>query len=119
MTTGLRRKAALVGLGVFIVTLLGIPARATYGAQTSADEPQYLLTALSIAQDGDLDIANQRYSGAYRDFHEVLLPIQTELQPDGSRLSPHNPLLPLYLALPMRIGGWVGPKWPFPPSPES
>ena len=110
MTSGLKRKAALVGLGVFVVTLLGIPARATYGAQTSADEPQYLLTALSIAQDADLDIANQRYSGAYRDFHEVLLPIQTELQPDGSRLSPHNPLLPLYLALPMLIGGWVFAK---------
>lgn len=110
MTTGLKGKATLVGIGVFIVTLLGIPARATYGAQTSADEPQYLLTALSIAQDGDLDIANQRYSGAYRDFHEVLLPIQTELQPDGSRISPHNPLLPLYLAIPMRIGGWVGAK---------
>ena len=110
MTAGLKGKAALVGLGVFIVTLLGIPARATYGAQTSADEPQYLLTALSIAQDGDLDIADQRYSGAYRDFHEVLLPIQTELQPDGSRISPHNPLLPLYLALPMWIGGWVGAK---------
>lgn len=110
MTTGLKGKAALVGIGVFIVTLLGIPARATYGAQTSADEPQYLLTALSIAHDGDLDIANQRYSGAYREFHEALLPTQTELQPDGSRLSPHNPLLPLYLALPMRIGGWVGAK---------
>ena len=97
-----------MGLGVFLVTLAGIPARATYGAQTSADEPQYLLTALSIAEDGDLDVANQRYSGAYRDFHEVLLPVQTLLQPDGSRISPHGPLLPLYLAFPMRIGGWVG-----------
>jgi len=110
VTTGLKRKAALVGLAVFIMTLLGIPARATYGAQVSADEPQYLLTALSIAHDWDLDIANQRYSGAYRDFHEVLLPIQTELQPDGSRISPHNPLLPLYLSLPIRVGGWVGAK---------
>ena len=110
MITGLKGRAALVGLGVFLVTLLGIPARATYGAQTSADEPQYLLTALSIAEDGDLDIANQRYSGAYRAFHEVLLPVQTVLRPDGSRISPHNPLLPLYLALPMRLGGWVGAK---------
>lgn len=110
MTTRLKGKAALIGVGIFIVALLGIPARATYGAQASADEPQYLLTALSIVQDGDLDIANQRYSGAYRDFHEVLLPIQTELKPDGSRISPHNPLLPLYLALPMGVGGWVGAK---------
>ena len=107
---GVKGRAALIGLGVFLITLAGIPARATYGAQTSADEPQYLLTALSIAEDWDLDIADQRYSGAYRDFHEVLLPVQTLLQPDGSRISPHGPLLPLYLALPMRIGGWVGAK---------
>ena len=110
MRLGVKGKATLVGLGVFLVTLAGIPARATYGAQTSADEPQYLMTALSIAEDGDLDIANQRYSGAYRDFHEVLLPVQTLLQPDGSRISPHSPLLPLYLAFPMRVGGWVGAK---------
>lgn len=110
MTLGSKGSAILVGLGIFLVTLAGIPARATYGAQTSADEPQYLLTALSIAEDGDLDIANQRYSGAYRDFHEVLLPVQTLLQPDGSRISPHGPLLPMYLAFPMRIGGWVGAK---------
>ena len=110
MRLGIRGSAILVGLGVFFVTLAGIPARATYGAQTSADEPQYLLTALSIAEDGDLDIANQRYSGAYRDFHEVLLPVQTLLQPDGSRISPHGPLLPLYLAFPTRVGGWVGAK---------
>lgn len=99
-----------MALAVFLMTLAGIPARATYGAQTSADEPQYLLTALSIAEDGDIDIANQRYSGAYRDFHEVLLPVQTVLRPDGSRISPHSPLLPLYLALPVRVGGWVGAK---------
>ena len=110
MRIGLKAKAALVALGVFIVSLAGIPARATYGAQTSADEPQYLMTALSIAEDGDLDISNQRYSGAYRDFHEVLLPVQTVLHPDGSRVSPHSPLLPLYLALPMRAGGWMGAK---------
>lgn len=99
-----------MGFGIFLVALVGLPARATYGARTSADEPQYLLTALSIAEDGDLDIANQRYSGAYRDFHKALLPVQTVLRGDGSRVSPHSPLLPLYLALPMRLGGWVGAK---------
>lgn len=44
MTLGTRGSAILVGLGVFLVTLAGFPARATHGAQTSADEPQYLLT---------------------------------------------------------------------------
>ena len=110
MKAGLAGKAALVGLGVFLVTLAGLPIRAAYGARTSADEPQYLLTALSIAEDRDLDIADQRRSGAYRDFHEAPLPVQTVLRPDGSRVSPHNPLLPLYLAGPMGLGGWAAAK---------
>jgi hypothetical protein len=99
-----------VGLVVFIVTLLGLPARATYGAQTSADEPQYLLSALSLFEDGDLDIADEREDEAYRAFHESSLPVQTVLQPDGSRLSPHNPLLPVYLAIPVGVAGWAGAK---------
>lgn len=110
MRAGLAGKAALVGLGVFLATLAGLPIRAAYGARTSADEPQYLLTALSIAEDRDLDIADQRRSGAYRDFHEAPLPVQTVLRPDGSRVSPHNPLLPLYLAAPMGLGGWAAAK---------
>jgi hypothetical protein len=100
----------LVGIGVFVATLAGLPARATYGAQTSADEPQYLLTALSLFDDGDLDIADERYPGIYRQFHEATLPVQTDLRPDGSRVSPHNPLLPAILAVPMGLGGWVAAK---------
>ena len=107
---GLPGRAALVGLGIFLAAMLGLSARASYGARTAADEPQYLLTALSIAEDRDLDIANQRSSGAYRGFHEALLPVQTILRPDGSRISPHSPLLPLYLAAPMGLWGWAGAK---------
>lgn len=110
MKSGLAGKAALVGLVVFLVALAGLPIRASYGARTSADEPQYLLTALSIAEDRDLDIADQRRAGAYRGFHEASLPVQTVLRPDGSRVSPHNPLLPLYLAAPMGLGGWAAAK---------
>lgn len=106
----LRTVMTWVGVGVFLLTLAGIPARATYGAQTTADEPQYLLTALSLFEDGDLDIADERYSAAYRDFHEATLPVQTELRPGGTRVSPHNPLLPLVLAVPMGLGGWVAAK---------
>lgn len=103
-------RAARVGLAALLLAAAGIGARASYGARTSADEPQYLLTALSIAQDGDLDIANQRSSGAYREFHEAALPTQTTLREDGSRLSPHNPLLPAYLAFPAAFGGWAAAK---------
>ena len=106
----LRRVVLAVGALVAVVTLVGLPARATYGTRTSADEPQYLMSALSLGEDGDLDISDERYSAAYRSFHEAPLPVQSELQPDGSRLSPHNPLLPALLALPMLIGGWVAAK---------
>ena len=43
----------------FLAALPAIGARATYGAKTTADEPQYLLTALSIAEDFDLDISDE------------------------------------------------------------
>ena len=108
----MRLHAALVAVGLLVLAVasVGLGARATYGARTTADEPQYLLTALSIYEDGDLDIANQRYSGEYRVFHEATLPVQSDLRADGSRLSPHNPLLPLLLAVPMGLGGWVAAK---------
>lgn len=84
--------------------------RATYGAQLTADEPQYLLTAISIAEDRSLDISDELAAQRYRSFHEVLLPQQTEPRADGSRVSPHNPLLPAVLAAPVAIGGWVAAK---------
>jgi hypothetical protein len=38
------------------------------------------------------------------------LPEQTEPLAEGRRLSPHDPLLPLLLAGPVAVGGWVGAK---------
>lgn len=96
--------------------LIGLGARATYGARTTADEPQYLLTATSIAADGDLDIANQIRDRAYLDYHEITIDPQTvPLDDSGREVSPHDPLLPLLLAAPMAVGsalaaGWVGAK---------
>lgn len=101
---------ALFGLAVFAITVLGIGARATYGAHTTADEPQYLLTALSLWEDGNLDISDELAEERYRDFHEVDLPQQTLQLEDGVRISPHDPLLPLLLAAPVGLGGWLGAK---------
>jgi hypothetical protein len=98
------------GLLVAVVAMAGIGVRATYGAQTTADEPQYLLSALSIWEDGDLDISDELSAERYREFHEADLPEQTLLLEDGRRISPHDPLLPLLLALPMGLGGWVAAK---------
>ena len=44
---------ALVGLVTAAWAAVAIPARATYGERTTADEPQYLLSALSLAEDRD------------------------------------------------------------------
>src|SRR5215218_10917348 len=110
-------EAARVGWAMLVVGLLavvaaaaGIVVPATHGTRTTADEPQYLLTAISLAEDGDLDIADELADGRWRPFDALPLPQQTEPLADGRRLSPHDPLLPLLLAGPVAAGGWVGAK---------
>lgn len=107
-----RLAVALVALGTLAagVAAVGTTVRATYGAQTTADEPQYLLTALSLFDDGDLNIADELSGERWRDFHEAQLPEQTKPLAGGRRVSPHDPLLPMMLAVPMGLGGWVAAK---------
>jgi hypothetical protein len=90
--------------------MVAIPARATYGTLTTADEPQYLLTALSLAEDRDLYIDDELAEARFVPFHEVDLPVQTEVLDNGRQVSPHDPLLPAILALPMGLGGWAAAK---------
>ena len=106
----LTRRLLLLAAVVAAVAAIGIPAHATYGARVTADEPQYLLTALSLGREFDLDISDEIADEQYRPFHAVDLDRQTAPLPDGRELSPHDPLLPLLLALPMRWGGWVAAK---------
>lgn len=88
-----------------------IGARATYGAQVTSDEPQYLTTALSLAEDFDLDISDELEARAFLPYHEINLDPQTiDLNADGQRISPHDPLLPLLLAPAMGLGGWTWAK---------
>jgi hypothetical protein len=104
-------KAMLVlGVGVVAWSAPLIAVRATDGGRTTADEPQYLLTALSLGEDRSLDIRDERAAERHRVFHEAGLPLQENLQSDGSRVSPHDPLLPALLAVPMVLGGWVAAK---------
>jgi hypothetical protein len=100
----------VVGLVAFLAAAAGIAVPATHETRTTADEPQYLLTAISLAEDGDLDIADELAQARWRPFHALPLPEQTEALGDGRRLSPHDPLLPLLLAGPVAAGGWVGAK---------
>ncbi len=94
----------------FAAAAAGIPGRATHGAQVSGDEPYYLLTAMSLGEDTGLDVSDEVTAERYRPFHQADLPRQAATRPDGTRVVPHDPLLPLLLALPMRLGGWVGAK---------
>ncbi len=110
---GLGRVMAIVGLVVTLWAAVGIPARATYGARTTADEPQYLLTALSLAEDGDLDIADEIDDRRFEPFHEISLNPQTEPLAGGREISPHDPGLPLLLAPAMALPdelGWRAAK---------
>jgi hypothetical protein len=100
-------KPALVAVGVlaFVAAALGIGVPATPAEPVAVDEPQYLLTALSLARDGDLDIANQLTERQWRRFTPVEPPVETVVQPDGSQISPHDPLLPVLLAVSMGLAG--------------
>jgi hypothetical protein len=101
---------ALVGVIAFASALAGIDVRATYGARVSGDEPQYLITAVSLGEDGDLDVSDEIAEGRWRSFHEVSLNQQTRPLASGREVSPHDPLLPALLAVPMLIGGWWAAK---------
>jgi hypothetical protein len=102
----------VVAVGVLTMawSAAAAPARATFGARTTADEPQYLLSALSLWEDGDLDIDDELAAERWREFHEAELPEQTRPLRRGQRLSPHDPLLPVLLAMPVGLGGWLGAK---------
>ena len=111
MRISMKTKIFLVAISTFLFAMVAINARATYGAKISVDEPQYLLSALSIIEDGDLDISDELDERRYWPYHPLKLSQQTiDLTEGGQRISPHDPLLPLLLALPMGIGGWFAAK---------
>lgn len=106
----LARRAVLAGVAVAALAALGAPMRATDSTLTTADEPHYLLTAISLWEDHSLDVSDERAALRYRDFHEVTLPLQASVQVDGSQVAPHDPLLPFLLAPAAGLGGWLGAK---------
>ncbi|HEX2299920.1 MAG TPA: hypothetical protein VHH34_15655, partial [Pseudonocardiaceae bacterium] len=99
-----------VALVAILAAALGIGVPATAGAHVAVDETQYLLTALSLAQDGDLDIADELREQRWRAFADVEPPVQTVTRPGGGQISPHDPLLPLLLAPAAAAGGFVAAK---------
>lgn len=112
--TAVLRRAMLGAAALALVaSALGVGVRSTFGGEAAVDEPQYLLTALSFWEDAGndpLDISDELAAERWRAFHDAALPVQTEVQPDGRQVSPHDPLLPLLLAAPMGLGGYVAAK---------
>ncbi|MBG0832246.1 hypothetical protein HS041_31555 [Planomonospora sp. ID67723] len=106
--------AGAVALAAVVATaaaLLGIGVRARFGGHVAVDEPQYLLTALSLFEDFDLDITDELAERRWAPWAGTEpLPVQTEVLADGTQISPHDPLLPIVLAAPMGLGGWVAAK---------
>jgi hypothetical protein len=107
-----RLGLALVAVAVAgaLAAAAGIPVRASEHARTTGDEPHYLVTALSLAEDGALDVRDELAQDRYRPFHEIPLGPQARARPDGVLVEPHEPLLPAFLAGPMAAAGWAGAK---------
>jgi len=101
---------AAAAVATLIAALLGIGVRSTYGGHAAVDEPQYLLTAVSLWEDHGLDIADELAAQRHRAFFDAELPVQTSRLGDGRQVSPHDPLLPVLLTVPVGLGGWVGAK---------
>ncbi|MGQ0846719.1 MAG: hypothetical protein ACT4QF_21570 [Sporichthyaceae bacterium] len=108
------RALAWIMLAVFVVATLaalaGIGVRSTMGGRAAVDEPQYLLTAESLFRDRSLDISDELDAETWRAYHGDGLPVQTQEFPDGRAISPHDPLLPILLAVPYGLGGLVAAK---------
>lgn len=98
---------AVVGI---VAAGLGIGVPALNGAHVAVDEEQYYLSAISLAEDGNLDITDEIAEQRWRAFADVAPQPETSIRPDGSQLSPHDPLLPVLLAGPAALGGWVAAK---------
>lgn len=107
---GLPAALGLVFLLASVAAALGAPIRSSYGARITADEPEYLLTAISLAEDRSLDISDELEEQRYREFHEVKIKPQAKVLDGGRMVSPHDPLLPALLVPGAAAGGWFGAK---------
>ena len=109
-TPSLRLAMLIVALVAFGAAAAGVGVRAAYDERTTADEPHYLVTAISIWSDGDLDVYDEFLHRDYAPFDGLILRPQAAPTRDGQLIEPHDPLLPVLLAVPTGLGGWVAAK---------
>ena len=99
-----------VFLSAFLAAAAGAPVRSSYGARITGDEPEYLLTAISLGEERSLDVSDELRAQRYRPFHEINLKPQAKVVEGGRMVSPHDPLLPALLVPGALAGGWLGAR---------
>jgi hypothetical protein len=104
---------ALAGFTLLPAALyLAILPWATAARPPDGDEPWYLLLASSLAEDFDVDLADEYRDESWRGFTDR--PIEPQpgdpVGPGGEVFSRHEPLLPLLLAPAFAAGGLLGAR---------
>jgi hypothetical protein len=100
----MKRRAAALWLVFFAVYAATVDMRAFDGASYAGDEPHYLLTAKSIVDDGNLDLADEYRSRGYASFYPRTLDPHGLLT-QGRLNEPHGLGFPLLIAPAYAIGG--------------
>lgn len=98
----------LLPLAVYLAALPWVTAL----RPPDGDEPYYLLLAHSLAEDFDIDLADEYRDEVWRAFsrHELEPQPGDPVGPGGEVFSRHEPLLPLLLAPFYAAGGVVGAR---------
>ena len=103
----MRRRSAALWLVLFAVYAGTIGMRAFDHTQYAGAEPHYLLTARSIVEDGDIDLANDYRARGYADFYPGTLRPEGLLT-QGRLDEPHGVGFPLLIAPAFAIAGAKG-----------
>src|SRR3954452_24137644 len=103
----MKRRAAALWLVFCAVYAATVDMRAFDGASYAGDEPHYLLTAKSIVDEGNLDLADEYRSREYASFYPRTLDPHGLLT-NGRLNEPHGAGFPLLIAPAYAIGGAEG-----------
>jgi hypothetical protein len=95
-----KRKLPLLFLAALLVANGASILLSSKGITFSGDEPHYIINAVSLLRDGDLDLANNYAAGDYRAYtpdNVVIRPHTVAGAKPGSQYSFHSPGLSFYL----------------------
>ena len=103
------RRALMVWLVFFGLYAATVGMRATAGSAYAGDEPRFLLTARSLARDGDVNVFDDYRSNAYRGFY--MHKLVSGGVPDSAQRTLYEPRglgFPLLLTPAYLVGGAHG-----------